>query len=659
MKKLIFYLIVFLITPFAIAQDNTWSGGGGGTGSVDDTAYNATTWDGVTDKAPSQNAVRDKIETLAGGHDAVTLDANADELLSLSTQELGFDTQSANTILAGPDAGGDAVPAFRALVAADIPDISLSYWPTSTDLWTEAENTAAAYLDQTAADLLYLPLQTVGIANDNLLEIDDADAANGDILYLTANGAAGYNEAEFKTAYNMEAGTDYQAYSAVLGTWAGITPGANVGTWIGTPTIANFFSALTGEASGVQTFLTTPSSANLFSLVTDEGAYMSTMWSWANAAAAKSALGYYTAGDTLQTNSSTSLPGTCTVGEMYVDTDADTNGSLYICIAENSWKEVDDDGGAGGGGDLLADGTVPLTANWDVGAYYIQGTRFISDIATGTAPFGVSSTTLVSNLNADLLDGNEASAFQTTLTNSAGLAGALSDETGSGVSVFGTSPTFTTSMLLTNGFVFRPALGTDDHNYIFQAYGSGGLTNALVIQNNTGSALPDVIITANLSLPTIDTLSFNDSGYMTLSDNNSIRFDAAPDSMDDGEYNGEVITGINFGATVTAISTVFLQSDGKVDDANATQGTGLYPAFGLAVNAGDDTDAAIILVKGVVRDEDWTGLTVGGPVYLGETAGTITQTAPSTSNDCVQVIGRAISDSEIYFDFDNHYLLVE
>ena len=32
-------------------------------------------------------------------------------------------------------------------------------------------------------------------------------------------------------------------------------------------------------------------------------------------------------------------------------------------------------GGGGGSGDLLADGSVPLTANWAVGAYYIQGTQ--------------------------------------------------------------------------------------------------------------------------------------------------------------------------------------------------------------------------------------------------------------------------------------------
>lgn len=66
-----------------------------------------------------------------------------------------------------------------------------------------------------------------------------------------------------------------------------------------------------------------------------------------------------------------------------------------------------------GSGDLKADGTVPLTANWDVGAFTIQGTQFISDIAIGTAPFVVTSTTVVANLNASFLEGNAASAFAT------------------------------------------------------------------------------------------------------------------------------------------------------------------------------------------------------------------------------------------------------
>lgn len=66
-------------------------------------------------------------QTPAAAHDAVTLDANADTFLSLSTQELGLDTQAANRVLAGPAAGAAAVPTFRALVDDDIPnDITIT-----------------------------------------------------------------------------------------------------------------------------------------------------------------------------------------------------------------------------------------------------------------------------------------------------------------------------------------------------------------------------------------------------------------------------------------------------------------------------------------------------------------------------------------------------
>ena len=52
----------------------------GGGASVSDTAYDATSWNGVTDEAPSKNAVRDKFESLPTVTvvDAVTNgDANA------------------------------------------------------------------------------------------------------------------------------------------------------------------------------------------------------------------------------------------------------------------------------------------------------------------------------------------------------------------------------------------------------------------------------------------------------------------------------------------------------------------------------------------------------------------------------------------------------
>ena len=57
----------------------------------------------------------------------------------------------------------------------------------------------------------------------------------------------------------------------------------------------------------------------------------------------------------------------------------------------------------GGSGDLLADGSVPLTASWDVGAFTITALTFVSDVTTGTAPFIVASTTVAVNPAPDVL----------------------------------------------------------------------------------------------------------------------------------------------------------------------------------------------------------------------------------------------------------------
>jgi hypothetical protein len=63
----------------------------------------------------------DEIALVSDLHDAVTLDADAATILDLSTQEIGLDTQTANTVLAGPTTGAADEPTFRALVEADLP----------------------------------------------------------------------------------------------------------------------------------------------------------------------------------------------------------------------------------------------------------------------------------------------------------------------------------------------------------------------------------------------------------------------------------------------------------------------------------------------------------------------------------------------------------
>lgn len=54
---------------------------------------------------------------------------------------------------------------------------------------------------------------------------------------------------------------------------------------------------------------------------------------------------------------------------------------------------------------LYKDGSRGLTGDWDAGSHKITAQQLSADIADGTTPLIVASTTLVTNLNADMLDG--------------------------------------------------------------------------------------------------------------------------------------------------------------------------------------------------------------------------------------------------------------
>lgn len=82
---------------------------------------------GTISSTDVQAAIEEVAAEAGAGHASVTLDSDADTILSLATQQIGLDTQTANKVFAGPTTGSPAVPTMRSLVSADIPDLSATY----------------------------------------------------------------------------------------------------------------------------------------------------------------------------------------------------------------------------------------------------------------------------------------------------------------------------------------------------------------------------------------------------------------------------------------------------------------------------------------------------------------------------------------------------
>jgi hypothetical protein len=115
-----------------------------------------------------------------------------------------------------------------------------------------------------------------------------------------------------------------------------------------------------------------------------------------------------------------------------------------------------------------------------------------------------------------------------------------------------------------------------------------------------------------------------------------------PLNMVNGDYTGEVIID-SIETSMTAYTAVYYGATGFAN-AKADSYTTL-PAIGLILETG--TGNKKILLRGILRNDAWDW-TKGGRVYVSAaTAGALTQTAPTTATQLVQIIGVALSSDEV------------
>ena len=124
-------------------------------------------------------------------------------------------------------------------------------------------------------------------------------------------------------------------------------------------------------------------------------------------------------------------------------------------------------------------------------------------------------------------------------------------------------------------------------------------------------------------------------------------------SSTDNEYQGD-ITYAGSGTT-TLGNIVYMRTDGAWADADADVEASSAVLLGIAL--GTDPSSHGILLRGMFTAHDDIGNDQGVPIYLSQTAGNATATAPSASGKFVRIIGYNLGDDDqMWFNPDSTYI---
>jgi len=520
------------------------------------------TGDTITDGSATIKSALQELETAveaAGGHAAATLDSNAETLLSITTQELGLDTQTANYVFAGPVSGGAAVPTFRALVAADVTGITASIsgltekaTPTTSD-WLVIDDAAASNAKKKVVmSLDKIPngssFEKVAAADVNSSgHIDRLYDTNGSHYAQLADISANGQIVDLVTTQTL----DSKSFSKTLNAATGDETAFSFAYTVNKATSGNDTGLLinkTDTASPGTSYLMDLQKTSASKFYVDDDGNTYAAGSMDQAASTDPNIEF----------KDSNCPGTdksvAWIRGAYIDgIETEENGDLIFEVIQNGsentevlrFDESDDrwesskamvvasisDGTATLTGGALSGLTTPLTA--------AQGGTGLAALGTGVAtwlgtPSGANLASALTSALPDTKGGTGLTSLGSGVAtwlgtpSSANLASAVTGETGTGALVFGTSPDFTMDIDIIGA---TPTVNFKDSD-------QGNDIGAYLIGNNDSDEG-----TLTFYLRSADTPTYQ--AYMTmtaLGDLNDIHLGSASLAIDLALHNGATLS---------------------------------------------------------------------------------------------------------------------